>query len=113
MFIVLIAKNHLGLKRPTYDNVRFTTELSLVVVFGYLFLYGCEEVLTAINPSEIHDSTSQLESILFVHFGFFFLGLVFILVVPFIPDMIYRLLDGVWYLDRYQWWAWLNTPINQ
>ncbi len=113
LLITLFAKNHLSLRRPTYDIVRFATELSLVVVFGILFVYGCQQVLTAFNPSvDLHEPLFQLEMKLFVHFGYFFLGLVFIFTVPFIPDMIFRLLDGEWYLDRYRWWAWVNTPLN-
>jgi len=113
LFVVLIVKNYVGLKRPTYDSVRFSIELSMVVIFGFLFIYGSNRFLEAFNPAIMHEPLSQLETNFLTSSGYFFLGFIgFLLSAPFIPDMIYKLVDDEWILDRSKYFAWLNTPIE-
>lgn len=111
LFAGLLAKNYLSLPMPTYDGVRLSIEMSMVVVFGYLFVYGSGQMLAAFNPSiTMHEPLFQLETSLFTAFGFFFLGFIgFLLSVPFIPDIVSKLLTGEWVMDRYKYFRWLNS----
>lgn len=114
LLIVLFAKNFVRLPRPTYDTIRLSIELALVIIFGYLFISGAFAYWAAFNPSlTSHESIFQLESSLGGATITFILEVVgMILVAPFVPDIVNKIIYGEWLLDRFGYIAWLTTSSN-